>query len=562
MWYNARSMNNVQAALRMVIKNVFDLKPEVVLTRPDEQFGDFSTNVALQLAAKRNKKPREVAETLVRVLQKELPGTQIAIAGPGFINFTLSNDDLLALASQAPTQKPQAYKNKVVVAEYGDPNPFKVLHAGHLYTDVVGDAVANLYEVAGARVHRVNFGGDVGLHVGRAMWAIIRHLGGEYPEKLQAIPKLERSNWMTSRYVEGNTAYEQDESAKQEIIDCNKRVYALHVAGDKASPFAQIYWTCRQWSYDYFVSFYDRLNSHFEKYYPESENAELGLKTVREQLKKGVYQQSQGAVVFPGEKYGLHTRVFITKEGLPTYEAKDVGLVMAKWQDYKFDVSLIITAHDQAEYMKVVVKSIEQFMPELARRTVHLTHGIVKLAGGIKMSSRAGTFLRATDILDAAAEANKKIRGKDDQLTTVAAVKYGFLKNRIGGDSVYDPVESVNLEGNSGPYLQYAHARARSILAKSVATPLAPVHIEPGERSLVRKISQYPEVVALAVADLAPHHICTYLYELSQTFNRFYEKNRVLGDAREAERLYLVGLYADVLKDGLTILNITAPERV
>ncbi|HEU5186972.1 MAG TPA: arginine--tRNA ligase, partial [Candidatus Saccharimonadales bacterium] len=541
---------------------VFNADHESVLTRPDEQFGDFSTNIALQLAGKLGKQPREVAQELVQALQKDLPDTQITIAGAGFINFTFSDNELLAVAAEASIKKPQTYKNKVVVAEYGDPNPFKILHAGHLYTDVVGDAVANLYETAGAKVHRVNFGGDVGLHVGRAMWAIIKYLGGENPEQLQDIPQANRASWMTDRYVEGNTAYEDDPIAKQEIIDCNKRVYQLHTTGDKTSPFAQIYWTCRQWSYDYFAYFYGRLNSHFEKYYPESENAGLGLQTVRDQLKKGVFQESDGAVVFAGEKYGLHTRVFITKLGLPTYEAKDVGLVMAKWQDYHFDVSLIITSHDQAEYMKVVVKSIEQFMPELAKRTVHLTHGIVKLAGGVKMSSRKGNFLRATDILDAAAEANKKARGTEDPQTTIAAVKYGFLKNRIGGDTVYDPVESVNLEGNSGPYLQYAHARARSILAKSSVALANPAGIEPGERSLVRKISQYPEVVALAVAELAPHHICTYLYELAQIFNRFYEQNRVLGDPREAERLYFVTLYASILKDGLSILNIAAPERI
>jgi arginyl-tRNA synthetase len=558
-------MDNLTTTLASVIRDTFDadIKPE--LTRPDEQFGDYATNVAMQLAARLRRSPREVAQELAEKLRNAL-GDQIediAIAGPGFINITLTDTALAGQATAALTSKPVDYRGKVVVAEYGDPNPFKILHAGHLYTDVVGDAVANLMEMSGGEVHRVNFGGDVGLHVGKSMWTILKELGGEHPEKLQDIPESERAGWMTDRYVHGNTAYETDAQAKEEIVALNKRVYKLHEDNDHDSPFAQIYWTCRQWSYDYFAYFYDRLGSHFEKYYPESENALLGLRTVREQQQKGIYEESDGAIVFRGEPYGLHTRVFITRDGLPTYEAKDVGLVMAKWQDYHFDVSLIITAHDQGEYMKVVVKSIEQFMPELASRTVHLTHGILKLAGGVKMSSRQGNILRATDILDSAAAANKEVRGKDDSQTTVSAVKYALLKQRIGGDIIYDPQESVSLEGNSGPYLQYAHARAKSVLGKAAVHPAETIgDLQAGERSLVRKISEYPEVLQKAVNELMPHHVCTYLYELAQTFNRFYEHNRVVGDEREALRLRLVTLYADVLKDGLAILGISAPERM
>ncbi len=557
-------MDEMQKTFKSVIQNLFNTDVKAELTRPDEQFGDYATNVALQLAGRLQRNPREVAEELAVRLREELGErvSEVNIAGPGFVNIRLSDSVLAEQAEASLSSKPSNYQGKVVVAEYGDPNPFKILHAGHLYTDVVGEAVANLMQMSGGEVHRVNFGGDVGLHVGKSMWAILKELGGENPDKLGDIPEADRSNWMTARYVEGNAAYEDDESAKQAIIELNKRVYKLHEDGDRDSPFAQIYWTCRQWSYDYFNYFYDRLGSQFEKYYPESENALLGLRTVREQQGKGVYEESDGAVVFRGEQYGLHTRVFITREGLPTYEAKDVGLVMAKWQDYHFDVSLIITAHDQGEYMKVVVKSVEQFMPELASRTVHLTHGILKLAGGMKMSSRKGNILRATDILDSAAEANKQARGQDDPQTTVSAVKYALLRQRLGGDIIYEPEESVSLEGNSGPYLQYAHARARSVLSKAPDAERGIDGLDEHERSLARKIAEYPEVLQKSVNELLPHHICTYLYELAQAFNRFYEQAKVVGDPREKTRLKLVELYADTLKDGLTILGINAPERM
>lgn len=558
-------METIQTALARIIQQTYAVELTPELSRPDEQFGDFATNVAMQLAGRLRRNSREVADELTVKLRSELPGTvaEISTAGPGFINIKLTDAALLASAETAVVVKPAIYQGQVIVAEYSDPNPFKVLHAGHLYTTLIGDVLARMMERAGGIVHRANFGGDVGLHVAKNMWAIIRCLGGEHAEKLADVPITERAVWLSQRYVEGNTAYEDDESAKAEIVEVNKRVYQLHADHDHDSSFARIYWTCRQWSYDYFDALYERLQvTPFEKYYPESQTSELGLNTVREQLASGVYEQSDGAIVFNGERHGLHTRVFINSHGLPTYEAKDVGLIMKKWQDYHFDRSVIITGNDIIEYMKVVLKSIEQFQPELAGRTTHITHGMVKLQGGKKMSSRKGNILQATDVLDAAMVANREATGADNYDAVLGAVKYAFLKQRVGGDIIYDPVESVSLEGNSGPYLQYAHARACSILTKAAAQPAAPLALEAGERTLVRKLSEYPEVVARATTELLPHHICIYLYELAQTFNRFYEHNRVVGDKREAARLYLVKCYADVLKDGLGLLGIAAPERL
>lgn len=558
-------MKPLYSTLVSVIQDLYAVDQQPELTRPDEQFGDYATNVAMQLAGRLRRNPREVAEEVVSALKEKL-GNQVSdvtIAGPGFINIKLSDSSLGEMASAAPTAKPVTYKGQVVVTEYSDPNPFKILHAGHLYTSVVGYAIGSLLEAAGGEIHRVNFGGDVGLHVGKTMWAMLKDLEGEHPEKLAEIPVDERSVWMAKCYVAGNNAYDEDEAAKAEIVELNKKVYQLHESGERETPFAQIYWACREWSYEAFDAFYDRIGTPFEKYYPESICAPTGIQTVRDHIQPGIYEESDGAIVFKGEPYGLHTRVFINSQGIPTYEAKDVGLIMLKKQDYNFDRSVVITDNGQEQYMAVVLKSIEQFAPELVKATSHLTHGVLKMKGGVKMSSRKGNILRAGDVLDAAAEANKQATGRDDEQATLGAVKYAFLKQRIGPDIIYDPEESVSMEGNSGPYLQYAHARARSILGKSSSKPADQItDLEVGERSLARKISEYPEVVQKAVDELMPHHVCTYLYELAQTFNRFYEHNRVIGDDRETIRIKLVGLYADVLKDGLTMLGIAAPERM
>lgn len=550
----------IEQAITSVVQELFGLKLKVELKRPDEQFGDYATNIALQIAKQVGQNPRQVAEDIKAKFSHDLV-TDISIAGPGFINLKLSDLALLNLAKQQPAK---TLTGKTAVAEYSDPNAFKVLHAGHLYTTLAGDAIASLLEHAGAKVHRVNFGGDVGLHVARAMWAIIKDLKGENPEQLNKVPEDNRAEWVSARYVEGNTAYEENEDAKAEIISINKRVYELHNNQDKESPFAQIYWSCRQWSYDGFDKLYKKLQvDPFEKYYPESLTTPGGIVLAKQALEQGVLGESDGAIVFKGEDHGLHTRVFINSEGLPTYETKDLGLAAAKWDDYHPDINVIITGNDIIEYMKVVLKVASHFYPEITEQTKHLTHGMIKLSGGVKMSSRKGNFLRADDILEAAEDAAKQINPKADYNTVLAAVKYAFLKNRIGGDIIYDSKESVALEGNSGPYLQYSHARARSIIAKVASKPNAePTNFLDGERSLVRKLGEYSEVIDKAVEELMPHHICTYLYELAQTFNNFYEHNRVIDDDRQATRLYLVGQYADTLKKGLGLLNITAPERM
>lgn len=555
-------MEQLKQQIQKIINDVFGQDIAVDLTRPDEQFGDFSTTIAMQLAKPLAKNPGDIAIELADTIQQKLPEqiSEVSVAGPGFVNLKLSESVLIGLLSQSVARP---YDGKQVIAEYSDPNPFKVLHAGHLYTSIVGDAIANLLEVAGGDVHRVNFGGDVGRHVGQTMWAMLQELGGENPGKLNEIKEEDRSEWMAQCYIKGTQAFEDDEQAKTEIVALNKRVYQIHRDQDKETPFARIYWTCRQWSYDYFDSFYSRIGTKFEKYYPESDVAELGLQTVKDQLAKGVYEQSDGAVIFDGEKYGLHARVFINSEGLPTYEAKDVGLIMKKYEDYHFDKSVVITGNEQEQYMTVVLKSIEQFMPELVQSTTHLTHGIVKLAGGVKMSSRKGNILRAVDILDIAAEANKKNVDNDNSDIVLGAVKYAFLKVRTGGDIIYDPEESVSLLGNSGPYLQYAHARAMSILAKvSHSDDIELRDLEADERTLVRKLGEYTETINKAVQELSPHLVCTYLYELAQTFNRFYEKNRVIGDDREVIRVQLVTQYANKLKEGLGLLGIVAPDRM
>jgi len=267
--------------------------------------------------------------------------------------------------------------------------------------------------------------------------------------------------------------------------------------------------------------------------------------------------------VLPEERSGLHTRVFINSQGLPTYETKDLGVIQLEAGDFAYGKRIVMIGNDQSEYMKVVFAALNLIDPELGTKQAKLVNGTVRFGDGKKMSSRLGNVARAVDVLQVAMEA---VQAEDDtqrRQIALGALKYSLLKNRIGGDISFDLEQSVSLEGNSGPYLQYAAVRAKSILAKvSRSTEVGEVTLDKHERMLAWQLAQYSPAIQQAIQESSPHHICSYLYNLSQTFNRFYEKSHVIGDEREALRTRLVVRYHEVLVEGLELLGIEVPERM
>ena len=576
-------MEEIREQLKKTIKKLYDIDFDPDITpSPDNIEADYSTNTPLKLAKALHKPPMTIAEELAGAVEQKFSAN---FSAPGFLNFTLSDAFLDTTVNNlfndfAGMVAANEYKGKTVICEFSDPNPFKVLHVGHLYTSIVGDSISRLFEYAGAKVIRANFGGDVGLHVAKTMYILEQKNIDEL--KIDDIAKC---------YVEGTAAYDDDEKAHAEITKLNKEIYKINSEDLHDSDLAKLYWRGRELSYDYFKDFYAKIGVKFDKFYPESTVAALGLKTVKEQLDKGVYENSDGAVIFRGDKFGLHTRVFINQEGVPTYEAKDVGLIFTKWDDYHFDKSVVITGSEQLDYMKVVLKSVEQYAPDLVEKTSHLIHGLVKLPGNVKMSSRKGNFLKAVDVLGMVKDALKSEYNSEDPKVSLAATKYAFLKYKMGGDIVFDPKESVKMTGNSGPYLLYSAVRAKKILQKSFGNELenkARVSIhddgserrsEPhddgreqggerelvfglSERNLIKKLLEYKSVLTESVAEIAPHKVANYLYELAQDFSRFYENCPVVGSSEESSRLKLVKVYLDTMTHGLNILGIEIPEEM
>ncbi|HEX7484438.1 MAG TPA: arginine--tRNA ligase, partial [Candidatus Saccharimonadales bacterium] len=326
----------METKVSQLVQELFGVETPVVLTRPDAQFGDYATNVALQLAKPLGKNPREIAEEIAVKLRENEDFTEVSVAGPGFINIRLGDAALLSLTRKNP--KP-VYAGQKIVFEYSCPNAFKELHTGHLYQTVFGDIASRLMLVGGADLQRTSFGGDVGLHVAKCLWGMVAELGGEHPEKLETVSTdpFERSRWISNCYVRGAKAYEEDAQAKTDIDELNKTIYGFHSADDRTSPLAQMYWATRQWSYDYFDAFYKLIDVEAMRYYPESQTAVVGMKVVEEQLEKGTLKKSDGAIVFEGdESKHLHTRVFVTSKGLPTYETKDIGVIWMEKEDYNF----------------------------------------------------------------------------------------------------------------------------------------------------------------------------------------------------------------------------------
>lgn len=554
-------MEEIKQKLEKIVEKLYGIAVQAnVVPAPANTGADYATNLAMQLARTVHKPPMTIAEVIKAELEAESSDYQIDIVAPGFINFVVAEDSVmdqmkgLADDLEANIACP-LYKDKTVVAEFSDPNPFKVLHVGHLYTSIVGDSISRLLEFAGAKVVRVNFGGDVGLHVAKTLYALNR--ADEVPLEDLTIEDIAKC------YVEGTRCYEEDEAAKAEITKLNKELYRVNAENEHDSRLAQLYWHGRELSYQYFDDFYDRIGLKFYKYYPESAVADRGVQEVKAHTGT-TYEESDGAIIYRGEKVGLHTRVFINREGVPTYETKDVGLIFTKWDEWHFDESIVVTGNEQSDYMKVVLASVSEYAPQLVERTTHLTHGLVKLQGNVKMSSRKGNFLKAVDTLEMVAEQFQS--GTDNsELLTMAAIKYAFLKYKMGGDIIFNPQESVSTTGNSGIYLLYSAVRAKKILQKCTSNS------NDGEltteeqkyvKNLSKKILQYRDVIAEAVAEKAPYKICNYLYELAQEFSRFYEHVKVAGNHREAELTMIVRTYLNVMVHGLDLLGIDVPDEM
>lgn len=551
-----------------------------VIPASDPKHGDYASSVAFQAAKKLQCSPLEAAERIKeKLLSFNDEGIQsVQVASPGFVNITLTHEALLKTLQRVVTdgqQQPTTLLGKKIMVEFTDPNPFKEFHIGHLYSNIVGESLSRLFEANGAEVRRVTYQGDVGLHVAKSIWGM-QKLHDEMPSESAAVS--EKAKFLGKAYAYGATKFEESEEIKQQIIEINKAIYQGLASGEKESQVMKLYNIGKEWSLLYFDTIYERLGSKFERMYFESEAGPKGVEIVDEN--ENIFEKSQGAIIFKGEDYGLHSRVFINSLGLPTYEAKELGLAVTKYSEYPFDLSVMVTGNEINEYFKVLLKVISLIKPEIAEKTRHISHGMVRLPTG-KMSSRTGDVItgewllseaidKAQQKIDESGKVSSDIQSSGEdiaELVGIGAVKYALLKQGIGKDIEFSFDDSISFEGNSGPYLQYTFVRTQSILNKldsEVSSLPLNISMSVEERELLRMIMLYPEIVSDAAEKLSPSHIATYLFSLAQLFNLFYQKYPILKEEEEIRdfRLGLTKAIGITLKDGLQLLGINCPERM
>lgn len=523
------------------------------IERPGEAaHGDYATNAAMAAAKMLGKNPKALAEEIAAAMTEALGSfvDSVTVAGPGFVNVKLSADTVRAEMARAAAAgeswgRGEEGAGTRVMVEYTDPNPFKEMHIGHLMSNVIGEAVARLTESSGATLARACYQGDVGPHVAKALWGL-RQAGIAEPSSAAEIGQA---------YADGSKAYEESAEAKAEIDALNVAIYKGEDAGLMA-----LWRKGREVSLAAFEEAYRALGTKFDYYFFESEVSVPGTELVKDALARGIFRESEGAVIYPGEEKGLHTLVFLTSKGTPTYEAKELGLAFLKEERWPADHSYILTAAEQIGHFKVALAALSEVAPPLSAKTRHIPHGFLRLTSG-KMSSREGNVITAmmllSDMIAKAAEKNP------DPLVArevaVGAIKYMILRQAAGGDIVFDPEKSLSLDGDSGPYLQYALVRARKILTYEGQggdeVPAEPYAVE-------RLIIRYPEAVRRARAELAPHHVAQYLTELAGAWNAFYATEQVLGSPEEAYKQQVAKAFATTMENGLALLGIPAPEKM
>ncbi|MBX4209482.1 arginine--tRNA ligase [Candidatus Parcubacteria bacterium] len=572
---------DIQTKIKTGIQNALSTfgmsAPEIVLEHPaDPSYGDFATSIALALAKEAKSNPRDLAAKIADALRKEHIESvaEITVAGPGFINFRLSESFYIKQLETILKRKDlygnsNEWRGRKVLVEYTDPNPFKEFHIGHLMSNAIGESISRLIASQGAKVRRMCYQGDFGIHVAKTLWAALKNQE-TMPSKRALLS--ERIAFLGACYVEASKAYETDPEAKKAIEDLNKKVFEA-----KDRKLMKLYKLGRKWSLQHFEEIYEKLDTKFDYYMLESEVAHDGVALVEEYLEKGIFEKSDGAIVFKGEKYDpkLHTRVFINSQGIPTYEAKELGLNTKKWKKVRPDESIIITANEQSDYFRVVLKALELVEPEAARVTKHVSHGMLRFAEG-KMSSRKGNVITGESLIHdveklalgklASREMDESQKKDAALMIAVAAIKYSILKQVTSSDIVYDFDRSISFEGDSGPYLLYTAVRAESVLEKAKKEGVKAKMDKKPEivGRLERMLARFPEVVSRAANEKAPHHAATYLVELSSLFNSWYANVPIVNkeDADSPYKVALTQAVRTVLVNGLKLLGMKVPERM
>ncbi len=533
--------------------------PVFAVEHPDDfSHGEYAVNVAMILGKKLGMNPKEVAQKITASIATDEIVERVEVAGPGFINFYLTPKFFETAISSIDTDfgNLQINSGKKILVEHSSPNLFKPFHIGHMMNNAIGESLNRLMKASGADVTTLTFPSDISLGVAKAIFVLLEKKTEEFTIEM-----------LGDAYVEGTRRYEEDESVQARVKELADNLYS-----GKTSPEVSLFNSCKDFNIKYFEDVTARLGSHFDDFIFESESGVVGALLVKENT-PSVFTESEGAIVYiPAEAdKHLNTAVFINSQGNPTYEAKDLGLLKIKFDKYNPDVSVFVTDYQQVPHFDIVLDSAKKIDAKWFDNSHHVPHGRMSFKGQ-KMSSRLGGVPLATEILQTILEEVREKSGDRElspetlDMIAIGAIKFSILKSKPGQNINFDPDTSLSFEGDSGPYLQYTNARINSIIEKAKESG-----IKAGIPKIDREVSEveklvyrFPEIVALSIADFAPHHVAVFLLDLSRAFNSWYANTKII-DAENPNAGYNLAIAKSVgqtIQNGLNLLGIKSPERM
>jgi len=583
--------NTTSKTLQALYGIAFESDKLTVNVTPPEFSGDFSV-VTFPLSKVARKSPDVIANELGIYLKENLEPVESFSVIKGFLNLIISNKYWLEFLNEnfnQPEFGKQPASGKKIVLEYCGPNTNKPLHLGHIRNMLLGYSLSNVLKFNGHDVTRVNIYNDRGIAICKSMVAWLRsgknetpestgmkgdHLVGKYYVEFEKIMKREKDELLKK-------GMNEEEAERQApIFKEAQEMLRRWEAHDKET--IDLWKRMNGWVYEGFEQTYKNIGVSFEKNYYESETYLLGKNLVLEGLEKGVFfKKEDGSVWVNLEDKGLDQKVLLRSDGTSVYLTQDLGTAQLRYDDFKMDQSIYVVANEQDYHFQVLKLTLEKLGKPYASGIYHLSYGMVDLPSG-KMKSREGTVVDADDLLEemfATAEKHTRELGKIEEFSEteakelfrkigLGALKYFILKVDPKKRMLFDPNESIDFHGNTGPFIQYTHARICSVLRKagsadfSVSEDYIP---NEEERHLLILLHQYPATVKEAGTAYSPALIANYAYSIAKSFNKFYTDYSILSAETEKAkqfRLALSRFTANVIKSSLGLLGIEAPERM
>ncbi|MDO8452228.1 MAG: arginine--tRNA ligase [bacterium] len=533
------------------LQKILGEEAQVRLQHPGvAEHGDYSTNVAMTLGGN----PKEKAEE-IKTKYEELGDEaveRVEVAGPGFVNFFLSKDALLNGLKQFDTINLSSdLKGKTVVVDYSGPNIAKFFSIGHLRSTIIGQAVYNLYSALGAKVIGDNHLGDWGRQFGVLLYQLDKKKLEPYLLGVEELEKL---------YVEFN----EEAKDNPDLWDGPREWFQKLEQGDENAR--ETWKQLRHVSLEEFDRIYKMLGVEIDYSYGESFYEDIMSEVVDECIKKGIAKESQGALIVEFDDMG--PAILRKSDDTTNYFTRDLATIKFRLKEWNPDLVIYEVGAEQILHFKQLFKTAERLGWANKEKFYHIPHGLYLSPNGKKFSTRKGDVVRLEDVLLEAVDRAGKLGKTGNEAVAravgIGAVKYYDLSHQPQSDIVFDWEKVFALEGNSAPYIQYTYARTQSVLAKASPGDVGKVEVNEQELELLRFYYRYSEIIEAAAKSYSPNLLANYLFELAQKYNHFYNTNRILdaGGERKELRLALTSVVGDILKSGLNILGIEAPERM